>query len=60
MRLWNSKGVFGDAALAGGEDASEKLFIDGECLMAMLNNNLLNEITEQAEFEVRRHDVARS
>ena len=52
LRLWNSKGVFGDAALAGGEDASEKLFIDGECLMAMLNNNLLNEITEQAEFEV--------
>ena len=52
LRLWNSKGVFGDAVLAGGEDASEKLFIDGECLMAMLNNNLLNEITEQAEFEV--------
>ena len=52
LRPWNSKGVFGDAVLAGGEDASEKLFIDGECLMAMLNNNLLNEITEQAEFEV--------
>lgn len=52
LRLWNSKSVFGDAVLAGGEDASEKLFIDGECLMAMLNNNLLNEITEQAEFEV--------
>lgn len=52
LRLWNSRGVFGDAVLAGGEDASEKLFIDGECLMAMLNNNLLNEITEQAEFEV--------
>ena len=52
LRLWNSRGAFGDAALAGGEDASEKLFIDGECLMAMLNNNLLNEITEQAEFEV--------
>ena len=52
LRLWNQKGVFGGAALAGGEDASEKSFIDGECLMAMLNNNLLNEITEQADFEV--------
>ena len=49
---WTSQGVFGDAPLAGGEDASEKSFIDGECLMAMLNNNLLYEIDEQADFEV--------
>ena len=52
LQIWTREGVFGDAPLAGGEDANETAFINGECLMAMLNNNLLNEITEQADFEV--------
>lgn len=52
LATWTRAGVFGDAPLAGGEDANETAFINGECLMAMLNNNLLYEIDEQAEFEV--------
>lgn len=52
LRNWTRKGVFGDSPIAGGEDASEKGFIDGNYLMVMCNNNLLNEITDQADFEV--------
>lgn len=52
VRRWTNKGYFGSNPLAGGTESVERMFLNDQCAMAMLNNNSLEVIQAEMESEV--------